>query len=51
MSESELLPQDEKVFIETYSSTEILQADLEILGVLLISLLYYIMAGLIWTNK
>ena len=46
------LAEPEKVFIETFSSGEILQADLEILGVLLTSLLYFLMQGVVWgTNK
>ena len=46
------LAEPEKIFIETFSSTEILQADLEILGVLLTSLLYFLMQGAVWgTNK
>ena len=42
------LAEPEKIFIETFSSGEILQADLEILGVLLTSLLYFLMQGVVW---
>ncbi len=42
------LAEPEKIFIETFSSGEILQADLEIFGVLLTSLLYFLMQGAVW---
>ncbi len=42
------LAETEKVFIETFSSGEILQADLEIFGVLLTSLLYFLISGVVW---
>ncbi len=46
----EIIEENTKVFIETFSNAEILQADLEILGVLLVSFMYYLMAGVVWTN-
>jgi len=50
MSEPQMMESTGKVYIEEFSSGEILQADLEILGALLVSVLYFTMNEIVWKN-
>jgi len=51
MSEPQMMESTGKVYIEEFSSGEILQADLEIFGALLVSVLYFTMNEIVWKNS